>query len=426
MRSGSRSFVVSTALLIALGAGLLPAAAASGPQAAGDEVVAPDGKAPEAFPSDRTLAAFQTELLALAFEAATAIPVQPHVKDRSRAQEVVVTAYLELDQPRRALDCLPEIANWRRGTGFADVAFYLAAHGSAAAAEAELEHARQVVDDAASGITQDWQRDRILAKIARTQVQLGLAQPATPFGAGLAPSEAGELETAKAMLLPVADFDAQMTSLDGVLATGDFDQVQNVLKVYARYFDRFYADAERRTKLEETVKASWGRLPIPVRVELLLDMARSAVEHADDAHALELLDEMQLVLDGNRWAPEARIPLMARLAALRDRAGAREAARHDADAALALFGSEREAIVDIDRAGALRPLAEAYHSMGDTPAALAVYATALREGARNPNARPRAEDLSATCASMARTGVEPDAATRELIEHIRAGLGTPW
>jgi hypothetical protein len=89
---------------------------------------------------------------------------------------------------------------------------------------------------------------------------------------------------------------------------------------------------------------------------------------------------------------EHRIPLVAQLSDLRFKAGDTERARTDADAALALFNAQREKIVNIYRAGALRPLAEAYQSMGDTEAALSVYKLAVEEGIANINSRPRAED----------------------------------
>jgi hypothetical protein len=78
------------------------------------------------------------------------------------------------------------------------------------------------------------------------------------------------------------------------------------------------------------------------------------------------------------------------------------------------------------RAGALRPLAEAYHALGDRDAALSVYKLAVEEGALNPNARPRAMDLSATCLSLAQSACEPDAELRERLAEMRAGLGSPW
>lgn len=64
--------------------------------------------------------------------------------------------------------------------------------------------------------------------------------------------------------------------------------------------------------------------------------------------------------------------------------------------------------------------------MGDTAAALAVYKRAVEEGVHNPNSRPRAEDLSATCCSMALHGVEPDGSLWARMEDIRGRLGDPW
>ena len=73
--------------------------------------------------TDKPLAVYQSELLDHAFETAAAIPVKPHIKDRSRAQEKVVEVSLELDQPLRALSLIERIDNWRRGSGYCDLAF---------------------------------------------------------------------------------------------------------------------------------------------------------------------------------------------------------------------------------------------------------------------------------------------------------------
>jgi hypothetical protein len=71
-------------------------------------------------------------------------------------------------------------------------------------------------------------------------------------------------------------------------------------------------------------------------------------------------------------------------------------------------------------------VAEAYAAMGDRAAALAVYREAIAAGVGNPNSRPRAEDLAATCTSMARADIEPDDALWARIRTIRDGLGDPW
>jgi hypothetical protein len=85
-----------------------------------------------------------------------------------------------------------------------------------------------------------------------------------------------------------------------------------------------------------------------------------------------------------------------------------------------------QAIVDIERADYLRPLAEALHAMGDDVEARRVWMLALEAGAVNVNARPRAEDLCQTSLSMIRSGVEPTPEMRSRMAAIEAGLKAPW
>ena len=58
---------------------------------------------------------FQHQLIDLAFESASLIPVKPHIKDRSRKQEEVILACIELGLPNKALGFIPQIENWREG-----------------------------------------------------------------------------------------------------------------------------------------------------------------------------------------------------------------------------------------------------------------------------------------------------------------------
>ncbi|HKC52932.1 MAG TPA: hypothetical protein VKF60_19250, partial [Myxococcota bacterium] len=138
------------------------------------------------------------------------------------------------------------------------------------------------------------------------------------------------------------------------------------------------------------------------------------------------VDQAQGIVDSDPWLPENLIPLEARLGALRYRAGAREKGKGEVDGALAQFDAQRATIVDIYRAGALRPIAEAYQALGDRERALAVYERVVEEGLGNPNSRPRAEDLVATCLSLAKNGVELDEELAARLEKVCAGLGVPW
>lgn len=376
--------------------------------------------------ADQPLAAHQSELLDLAFGAASAMPLNPHVKNRSLAQEEVVTACLTLEQPQRALAGIEQIENWRRGSGYADYAHYLALHGAPEEAPRYLEMAGAVAADPEAQGGQGWRGDRVRAKIARTLLVLGQVEEADAVVAGVAASELGELSAARTQRADEAAFDAHLASLEATVATLNFDLVRSALVDCAHLFGRFYGDATRRQQAEAGIKASWSSMPLLVRIELLRLLADQALEHGDAAKAQTLADEAQSLLESVVWMPEDEIRQRALLAALRQRAGDAARARAQADAALGLFEVARVRIVDVDRAATLIPLAQAFETMGDSAQALAVYKLAAAEAVVNPNSRPRAMDLAAICASMALGATEPDAALWEQLRAARASLGDPW
>ena len=419
MKSSSRTFLLSSLFVLSAGILACPLRADPALQVATNS------------PGDKPLAAFQVELIDLAFKAASAPPLNPHIKNRSRMQEDVAVTCLALEQPQRAVHCVEAIENWRRGTGYADVSYYFAQRGLKVEAQRYIDLARQVSETAEDesvegGSAQSWRRDRIKAKIARTYLALGAPEQAAKFENGLAKPEAGTVNTAKAALSDAGAFDAQIKELDAVLLTGEFDQVRSGLDSCAQLFNRYYADIDRRTIVEEKLKGSWNKLPIMVRIDLMFELTGHALDHADQVKALALVNETGLLVESGKWLPEDQIPLVAKLAALRHRAGDGSKARVDLDAALASFDAHREKIADIYRAAILRSVAEAYQSMGETAAARKAYMRALDEGIVNPNARPRAEDLSATCCSMAQHAVEPDAEIWTRVRKICADLKAPW
>jgi tetratricopeptide (TPR) repeat protein len=373
--------------------------------------------------SDQALTAYQTQLLDLAFNTASAIPVQPHIKDRCKAQEAVVAACLKLDQPRRALGYIERIDDWRRGLAYADLALYGVRHGAVEESQRYLQLAGQI---SGTENLETWRSDTIKARIAQTYAWMGHQQQAETMEAGLETPESGKVAGIQAIRSEPGLFDEQIVRLDHLIASGQFDTIRNALEAYARLFDRFYADPKRRSLLEEKIMASMTLLPALVRIELLMSLATVAQDHHDPAKALEFVTQSHQLLDSAQWRPEHRVALMAQLAVLRFRAGDQNTAITERGAALAFYETNRSSIVNIYRATALRRLAEAYQSMGDTDRARSVYQLAVEEGMDNPNSRPRAEDLSATCCSMALNAVEPDAKLWMRLRQIHDGLRAPW
>jgi tetratricopeptide (TPR) repeat protein len=377
---------------------------------------------------DRALESFQVELLELAFQTASAMPLDPHIKNRSRAQEGVVGACLELDQPELAAQYAGEIANWRRGAALADVAFYLVEKGRTEEALTFLKTAREIADQllVEDEDEQPWRRDLIRAKAAKSYLLLGRLREAGGLLENMIQAQAGEAVAVQAELMDDAATDRYLEALPEVFKTGDFDGVRNALTACVELFDRYYEDAERREQMERYVGEYGRRLPPALCFDLYSDLAEAAVRHQDPARARELIHEAARIVAGANWSPEVQIPLLSRLAVLHDLAGEPDEARIQADAAMAKYAELRDRTVNIYRADALLPLAEAYQALGVPAAAQEIYRRAVEESVENPNSRPRAEDLTAICCSMAVHGVEPEAALWARIREIHGQLGDPW
>jgi tetratricopeptide (TPR) repeat protein len=414
---------------------LIAPALLGAPQQAGETPAAPAAPAAPTAPTaigrqeplpERPTDAYRLRLLDLAYQAASAIPSKPQIKERSQSQEEVVLASLELDQPKRALSFIAGIENWRKGVCFAELASYCAEHGCTADVQTYLDLAEDVAKQAVGEEEQQWRIDRIRATIAKTYLQLGDTEQAARFGEGLEPSEVGRVLAVQAVYLDAEGFDEELKAVDRIVEIHNFDQVKNALDGLVPVFDRFYEDPDRRARVQEKVLASWGKMPAQVRLDLALALAGTAVAHGDKDNARALIDEGRKALDGFQGTAEQRVPMLANLARMRGEAGDADGARREIDAALAEFERGLAELVDYRRPDALRPVAEAYASLGHRDAALMVYKRAVEEGALNANTRPRAEDLASTCCSMALKGVEPDERMWERMTAIKAGLKDPW
>lgn len=395
-------------------------AAAAGP-AGGAATTAEVSSRAALLPADELVQGFQLELLDIAFDAVTEMPLNPHVRNRARGQDHVVATALQMGVPSRALAYLEQIPNWRKGAAYADLAFYCAERE-------HLDPVQQFLDEAfaIASLEDDWQGDRVRTKIARTHSLLGDSIRAMELSAGARDAEAGRAVVVEAQTAEVDDIDRHIDYLEEVNRRQSFDLAQHALQANSALFDRFYDDEELREKIETAINANWGRTPLLVRIDILIDMSSAPAKRGNTAHAGRLVDQAQALVDSSKWRLEDEIPVRSKLAIARHRAGEPARARAEADVILSIYEAGRDTQGSGYRARTLRPLGEALVEIGDREAGKRILVRALEEGTVNPNSRPRAVDLSATCCSMARLGVEPDAELLARVREILDGLGDPW
>lgn len=399
-------------LSLALCALVLPAAV--GCQAAREAGGSAPSDTGASLPADAPLPLYKQHLLDVAYDASMAMPLKPHIKDRARALQAVAEACLELDAPARALRYTEEIPNWRRGIGYADYAAYLIVHGRAEQAQQYLDRAA----DFASLADQDWRRGRIANHMARAYFLMGQSERAKRLLMGITDESEQDKQGAARISRGEQTFDGFMKRVDEIIEGEVFEPLKNILGQCVVLHGRYYSNAARREALEAKLRGSWEKVPYLVRMEWLSQMTGSALEHGDMAKARSLIEEIQQYIDDNPWPWRFYGPLIAEVATLRWRAGQAAKARSQLGHAVAEMRAHMDEMINIDRAGAFRPLAEAYAEMGHKAEALSVYRTAVEQGVDNPNIRPRAQDLSATCTSMALHGVEPDVKLWGLILRI--------
>jgi hypothetical protein len=333
---------------------------------------------------DQPLSAFQTNLLQTAFDIASAIPGYPHIKDRSRAQETVVDACLTLDQPQRALGYIEKIGNWRKGLGYANVAFYSAQHGVTNNVVIWLKYA----DEISLRAEQEWRRDRVKVRIAQTHLLLGQNERAGRWVQDIEKSESGKVAQVSAQIGEIDSFSNQLSQVNELVKLTDIDVTKNAMNVCLTLYERFYDRPILREEAEQKVKNSWNSLPYLFRIDYLLGLARIAVQHSDFEIGLRLTDEAKTMTDSQTWPPEYEIPLRAKIGGLRAQCGDVETAISELNEVATHYEEKRADITDIDRAETLIPLAEAFLTANQSVRASDVYSRALEESVVNPNSRP--------------------------------------
>jgi len=418
------SCIVLVALALSPALTVSASTSQSQPTAPGAVTVQAD---PTAQLADAPLGAARAELLRMAFDAASAMPVDPHIKSRSKSQELAVTTCVELDQCKTAFAFGERIENWRRGVAFSELALHCVRNQRAPEmVDRLIDLAYTEAEAPEEELGQSWRRDRIRSKIAQALMLRGEVETAAIFKVGLADAEAGKLAAFEAGLMPDERFEGFLSVLEHGVAAGNFDMTIYAMTAAREMYRRFYSSPERRAVLERKLEVLWVKSPIALRAETLLSFAQTAAENADKDNGVVLLERATKLIDGANWSAQQFAEVMGATARCQKTLGQLEAARASLRRAEDKFAAERESIWNFERAAVLRPIAQAQAAIGDSAGALATFRRAFDDGAENPNGRPRAEDLTATCCALAQSGLEPGEELMKRVREIRAGLKAPW
>ncbi|MBX2853208.1 MAG: hypothetical protein KTR15_15850 [Phycisphaeraceae bacterium] len=367
---------------------------------------------------DQPVEEYRLELIDLAWQAATAYPINPHIKNRGRAEEHVVQGALGINQPHLAWGYAKKVVNWRRGACYAEIAHYLIEQGETEHVEYFLKQAILHSKDAKQG----WRHARVKTRVAAARLLVGNEKGA----AGLVEDQdfagQGEQISAKAVSATDEEFIELVAALDKMVKLEGYDEIWAAMQGYAQLYRHHYSNPTRRSLLLKKLRLAWEDMPGIRRLEVMLQFADAALENDDQQAAKTHIDEADEIRQSFRWTIDYDLRLRADIARYRTGVGQSDAVRVLLEESVKLADEKLESLQNFYRADALRPIAEAFAVLGDEEGSLEIYRRVVEVGALNPNIRPRVSDITASCVSMALHDIKPDAELISEIQQIVDGL----
>jgi hypothetical protein len=360
-------------------------------------------------------------LVEQAFAVACAMPGGPHARPRARTQEDAALAAIDLGFEERAVEMAREIRDWRRAEVYARAAQRSAVEGRRDDALRLAERAQ-----AALPIDSSWSRERAAMETAIAFELAGDPAKSAELLPLVAESDRGRVRAAAIPALAADALPAEADAFDRAIATKDLDMVRSAIVGWTALLRRWSADDALRARAVQALDAAIAGLPVDLRIDGNLALARTLRElgRADDAKVR--LDAAIAAFASAELLPEDVAPIGAMVAEGRIAAGDRAGAEAELRRLRERFDALRPEIMTTRLARSLRSLGAAWAALGDPAMARQAFRDALDAGLVNPNGRPRAEDLVATCIAMATSGTTPDPFTAQRIEEVRAQLGEPW
>ncbi|AKJ65468.1 hypothetical protein [Kiritimatiella glycovorans] len=368
----------------------------------------------------------ELEVLDWGFRFATAIPtVRSYLVTRSDAQYEVLKTYLHHGLADEVESRLKDVGNWRRGQLYTDLAAHYARAGRRAAAEKNLDLARQF-RDAIDG----WQKTRITAHIGQVHSTLDHTEEAGRLETDLPEEES--IRVTKQRIEDLAQREGVQSALDHMKAREDtesFEVRHAVVKGYADLLGHPDASSgtEAFSEITNRIEGLIAELPPLMRQQSLRRMAMRAFEGGSAEAGRAVLERAEEDLKSLPLNARFDIPLLVGLAQVwSEEADSPERAAVLMEDAAEILEQQAQKIRPIYRMEAITALAGGFASIGREDRARDYYGRVLDLAEKQNNGRPRARIVAELCASMGHYRLTLTEEFEGRLERMLAGLGEPW
>lgn len=361
------------------------------------------------------------------FKFASAIPVKPHIVDRSKSQYSVLEYYLEADLTDDAAIQAARIADWRRCLFNADLAYYYTEKKDSPKVAQYIGAAfdcRNGIDGWQAG----WQKDRVLLRIAEAQVMAGQWGDVEKIEEEL-PSEFAARTTALrfSRMDGPADYEKRLDQLKPLEISEHMEVQRDVALAYIEILKQLGNGAtdEQCATLQARIYRLSEKLPLMVQHEIFCSLSRDAFEAGHGDMGRDVLNDATGKMTRRELNARYDVAALSELARIwQVLAGeSRKAASLLEKAETLMSGS---GLKSTNRVAPLVSLALGYGVCGKEDDAWNYVAMALHAAESQVNARPRAIAITEICNGIARWGAPLSKDIEKELIRLHEGLGDPW
>lgn len=369
----------------------------------------------------------QIDALEWGFKFASAIPIQPHIDDRSKSQYQILKVYLEKDMPDELVERVGDIADWRECLSYADLAVHYAQKAGIEKAQDYLRQARQCRDKI-TGWQKSWQRDRIAMRMVEAQVMAGQWSHAKKTKGQLPPEFDGRVQALRLSRLGGShDYETSIAQLQSMENSEHLEVKRDVALAYISILKQLGSNTteEQCLTLQTRIYSIADKLPQLLQHDILCSLSRAAfsASRQDMGHAVLEYAENQL----RKRELKARydVGTLTELAVI----WAQDS--RDSKHAESLLQEAKELLIESSLKGtekvtAMTSLTQGYAIHGNQDEAWKNLRLAIQTAETQKNARPRAMAFTEICATIGNLGITfPDDVYKGLTLAY-AALGDPW